>query len=193
MGKCGYYYPSSGKSPQGGRKGGMGNESETGTLSIYAAIWLTLISGAILLKASQDFWSLASRRIRKRDPFSWLGKIPTWMNAFAAPAYIPIFLLIVIVGSKVAVASDLDRLLRLQVLLALGYLVGKIGGNFLMTADDQLRPFRPIYLLPISISTVLLIFMVYMMLNRCPNDLAQHWWMPCISLSAEPAASETLK
>ena len=175
----------------------MGNE--TNTLPVYVSIWLTLISGAILLKATQDYWSVLSKRIRRLDLSALLEKaqragfspiIPTWMNAFAAFAYISIFALIIIVGTKIAVASELDRLLRIQVLLALSYLVGRFGSKFIHAADDRLQPFQSIYLLPMSISILLLAFMFFMMVDRCPQNLAENWWMPCISLKAEPVATE---
>ena len=160
----------------------MDSESQF-TISTYATMWLTLISGAILLKAAHDYWTFAIRVARKRNILAHvealLDKMPVWTNYFAFMPSIAMFVVVLAIGSKILSNSGLDILLRAQVGLAMGVILGRLLVVIANKADDRLQPFKPIYLVPVAVVGGIMAFGVYVMLDKCPESLAEQWWMPC--------------
>ena len=160
----------------------MDSESQS-TISTYAAIWLTLISGAILLKAADDYWTLAIRVAQKRNILAHVGalldKMPVWTNYFAFVPIIAVFIAFLAIGSKILSNSSLDILVRTQVGLAMGVILSRLGWVIANKADDRLQPFKPIYLVPVAVVGGIMAFGVRVMLDKCPESLAEQWWMPC--------------
>ena len=159
------------------------NGSEVAFLPTYAAVWLTLISGAVLVKAAHDCWTIGIRFARKKNMPAYVGalldKMPVWINYFAYAPTLVVTIVVLVIGGKVIYHSGLDPLVRVQVGLALGVLLGWLGGYFVREADSRLQPFKPIYLVPIAMVGGTLAFGFYAMAVWCPEHLAEQWWMPC--------------
>ena len=156
---------------------------------MFATVWLTLISGVILVKAMQDYWSMATRATRAirptrmRNALAQVGifwdKRPIWTNCFAFVPATTLLIVFLTIGFKILSNSGLDILLRTQVGLAMGVTLGRLGAPFIKKADDLLQPFKVIYFVPIAAAAGVNIFGLYLMLNKCPEHLAEQWWMPC--------------
>ena len=159
------------------------NGSESAFLSTYAAVWLTLISGAILMKAAHAYWTIGVRVARKRNMPTYVGalldKMPVWINYFAFVPTLVVFFVVLTIGFKIISSSGLDTLVRVQVGLAMCVLLGWIGGNFVNKADDRLQLVKPIYLVPMAMVVGITAFGLYAMMAWCPEHLAEQWWMPC--------------
>ena len=164
----------------------MDSESQS-TISTYATIWLTLISGAILFKAAHDYWALAIRATRKRNipehVSALLDKMPVWTNYFAFVPIIAVIVVVVAIGFKILSASGLDTLVRVQVGLAMGVILGRLGVTIGNKADDRLQSFKPIYLVPVTVVGGIMAFGVYVMLVKCPERLAEQWVDAMLSLT----------
>lgn len=166
-----------------GARSVMGTESES--LSTYATVWLTLISGVILVKAAQQYWTLAIRATHKRNIPAYvnalLDRMPGWTDYFAFVPLVAMSIAVLTIGYKLLFFSGLDTIVRVQVGLAMSILVGWLGGGFVKKADArlQLRPFKPIYLVPMTVVIGIIAFGVYAMMVKCPEHLAEQWWMPC--------------
>ncbi len=108
-----------------------------------------------------------------------LDKMPVWTNYFAFVPSIAVFVVVLVIGSKILSNSGLDTLVRVQVGLAMGVILGRLVMAIAFKADDRLQPFKPIYLVPMTVVGGVMAFGVYVMLVECPERLAEQWWMPC--------------
>ena len=160
-----------------------GAGTETTTISTFATIWLAVISSLVLAKTVQDTWAIATRIARSRNVptrlGTLLGKAPLLTNYFAFVPVIVIIVVFITVGIKILLHSGLDPLIRIQVGLALGVVVGRLGTTIAMGADRRIRPVKAVYLIPVALVAGTLALGIHAMLAWCPGHLTGQWWMPC--------------
>ena len=136
-------------------------------LSTYVTIWLTLISGVIILKNAQEAYaSVSSRMTPVRNALArvgtWLDKRPHWTDYFA---FIPVTLLLLalpVVNVQILVKGGLalETLVIAQVSIAMGMVVGKmiVRLTVLTNKRSRHRPFQPV---AFALSTAVALLMLY--------------------------------
>ena len=155
------------------------------TLSAFTTIWLTLVSGIVLVWAAQSYWRKATRAIRKSGIPALLGKaldrLPVWTNAFG---FVPAFVLIVVVGPmgfKLLFHSGMDNLLRIQVGIAYCVTMGHLARIIVNKSDARAQELKPIHWVPITAVTAILLVGTLVLWFECPVHLAELWWTPCFN------------
>ena len=155
------------------------------TISAFTTIWLTIVSGIILVSTAQSYWRMAIRYIqRSKIPALWseaLDKLPVWVNYLGFAPAAAILFVVIPIGAKIVTNSSLDTLLRIQVSLALGVVAGRLAMTIAKRADARTPPFKRIYFVPIAVVMATLALGTYVSLFKCPEGLAEQWWTPCFN------------
>ena len=158
----------------------MGNEADTTpALSLYATIWLTLISGAILMYAAGSQWRWLKRTFEMRNPLILPERMPDWLSGLTFFLTMTFFLLCLTVGIKLIDSYVTEPILQAQVTLAAFVLVGSIMSKFLATSDDAMYLRKPVYWVSLSCSLTVTVVLIIAMFIWCPSHLSEKWWMPC--------------
>ena len=158
----------------------MGEETVANpSLSPYITIWLTLISGAILMTVAYSYWRQLCSWLRKSFLITLPERVPFWWGGVGVFLVLTSFLLLLSVGNKIIATHITEPILKTQMFLATAAVWGLPTGKILIALDKRIRPFRWLHLIPALVACMLALGMGYLMLKECPPHLAKLWWMPC--------------
>ena len=157
----------------------MIEEGSDSFISLYITIWLTVISGAVLLKEADNWRQRLLAVIEKRI------KSPKELSPYWTPLFSVILSLVVLlslsIGAKAVSAIVVEQLLRIQILIASTVLF-----VWLLLAVNSMElkivPYRWKYALPSLLIYIVAILVGFLMAAACPSPFKELWWSPCIPL-----------
>ena len=159
----------------------MGEETVANpSLSPYITIWLTLISGAILMTVAYSYWRQLCSWLRKSFQITFPDRVPFWWGSVGVFLVLTSLLLLVWVGCKITTTYITEPILKTQMFLALGAMWAIPTGKVLVALDKRTRPFKWLPLIPTTlVACTLALGVGYLMLKEFPPHLSKLWWMPC--------------
>ena len=158
----------------------MGEETVANpSLSPYITIWLTLISGAILMTVAYGYWRLLCSWLSKSFQITLPDRVPFWWGSVGVFLALTSLLLLASVGCKITTTYITEPILKTQMFLAIGAVWAIPTGKVLVALNKRTGPFRWLHLIPTLVACTLALGVGYLMLKAFPPHLSNLWWMPC--------------
>ena len=153
----------------------MGEETVANpSLSPYITIWLTLISGAILMTVAYGYWRQLCSWLRKSFPITLPERVPFWWGSVGVFLALTSLLLLLSVGNKIITTYITEPILKTQMFLATAAVWGLPTGKILIALNKRTGPFRWLHLIPTLVACTLALGVGYLMLKEFPPQQNKH-------------------
>lgn len=159
----------------------MGDEAG-GISSTYTlvTIWLTLISGAVLLSLARSYLRDTFTPLFNSIPLALPTKLPPWMKVALGIAFWALAIIWVVVGGKAIFTYVSEPVLRVQVYFAAFLSIFWVWQKMVNAAQPVHWNSTIRLLVPMFAGIVLALSMVAYTRLDCPTSWARQWWVPCL-------------